>query len=319
MSTIPRLGYLCLFDNPSAEDGRALTRQFVLVREADRMGYDDIWIGEHHFDNQWPSAAIVALLGYLSAVTSKARIGALPLAPGLHDPVRLAEDIATLDLLSKGRLNLGLGSGAAFAPALARWGTDAAQASARLHGVVEQAQALLAGPPGEGLLAPRPQQSPLPIWLATGQPEHAAEAARLSWGLAAAASHTAGHWQALLAAYRAANGQSDPRLVLARFACTAASAQEAQAIARPYLEAFAQRARAAGWGTDPALSAACDVDALLAQSLIGSHQEVADRMTMLGAQGVASVAIIPTSAQFDTVKHILADFVDEVRPLLMDY
>ena len=42
------------------EDQRALTRQFVLVREADRMGYDDIWIGEQHADGHWPTPSITA-------------------------------------------------------------------------------------------------------------------------------------------------------------------------------------------------------------------------------------------------------------------
>ena len=42
--TLPGLGYLGLCENPTAEEGRALVRQFVLVQEADRMGYDDIWL-----------------------------------------------------------------------------------------------------------------------------------------------------------------------------------------------------------------------------------------------------------------------------------
>jgi len=89
--TLPRLGYLALGDNPSDEAGRALVRQFVLVREADRMGYDDIWVGEHPLDAAWPQPAIGVLLGHLAAVTSKARIGAFALVPGRRPLAPLAE------------------------------------------------------------------------------------------------------------------------------------------------------------------------------------------------------------------------------------
>lgn len=307
----PRLGYLCLCDNPSAEDGRALTRQFVLVREADRMGYDEIWIGEQHFESLWPTGAIVALLGHLTAVTSKARIGALPLVAALHDPLRLAEDLATLDLLSKGRLNLAVASGGALAPALRRFGIDPAAARARTLEVLALAQQRLADDPG---LVPRPAQPALPTWIASADPATLAQAARNGLGLAGAATHPEARVRAAVAHYANA---ADARLVLARFGCSAATRAEAIALARPYFETFAQHARAAGWGADPKRSMAQDVDALVEHSLVGSHAEVAAKIGRLGSElGVASIAVVPTSAQFDTHKHILADFVDEVRPLL---
>ena len=309
--TLPRLGYLCMFDNPSDEAARALTRQFVLVREADRMGYDDIWIGEQHFDGQWPSAAIVARLGHLAAVTSKARIGSMALLPGLHDPIRLAEDIATLDLLSKGRLNLGLASGGAFAPALQRFGIKPGAARARFLDMLDLMRERLHD---DEKLVPRPAQAALPTWIASDHGPTLAQAARLDIGLMAAATHTESRVRAALAHYPDA---ARARLVLARFGCSAPTREQALAIARPYFEALAQRARDAGWGADPQRSMARDVDALLAHSLVGSHAEVADKVRRLGSElGVNAIALIPTSAQFDTHKHVLADFVDEVRPLL---
>jgi alkanesulfonate monooxygenase SsuD/methylene tetrahydromethanopterin reductase-like flavin-dependent oxidoreductase (luciferase family) len=143
-------------------------------------------------------------------------------------------------------------------------------------------------------------------------------AARAGWGLMAAATHTLARVQAAAAAYRAVAGSAPP-LVLARFGCAASTREEAEAIARPYFTALAQRAAERGWGTDPQRSIARDVQALIDQSLVGSYTEVAQRFKTLGEQyGAARIAIVPTSAQFDTHKHILADFVDEVRPLLED-
>ena len=110
----PRLAYLCLFENPSDEVARALTRQFVLVREADRMGYDEIWLAEHHDDPVWPGGGITALLGYAAGVTSHARLGPFALQPARRDPAQLAENLATVDLLSKGRLQLVASRGTPF-------------------------------------------------------------------------------------------------------------------------------------------------------------------------------------------------------------
>lgn len=325
---IPDLGYLALSENPSAEAGRALIRQFVLVREADRMGYDDIWLGEHHADGSWPQSAIVALLGHLAAASTKARIGALPLLPALRRAQPLAEDLATLDLLAKGRLELAVASGAAQPGVLAAHGLTPATARERLLAVMAELQQILAtqapvdAGPGTAGLVPAPGRAQLPTWLAADDEASLRHAGAQGWGVACAATHTRARVQRAhrIASQAAASaGLPAPPLLLARFACSADTHEAAVAIARPYLEGFAQRARAAGWGGDATRSLATDAEALLAESLVGSHAEVAQRFSALAeTHGASRVAIVPTSGQFDTHKHILAAFVDEVRPLLDD-
>lgn len=306
----PRLGYLCLSENPTAEAGRALIRQFVLVREADRMGYDDIWLAEQHDEPAWPNSAVVALLGHLAAASSKARIGALPLLPALREPLPLAEDLATLDLLSKGRLELGVASGAAFPAMLAARGLTPDAARQRLREVMTRLPALQAA------AQPQPAQQPLPVWLAADDEASLRLAAEQGWGLAAAATHSRERIARACRLYRDASGGRAPPLLLARFGCSADSRDEARATARPYFEALAVRAQAAGWGADRHRSIARDVEALLAESLIGRHDEVAAQFRALGDElGAGRIAVAPTSGQFDTHKHILAAFVDEVRPL----
>ena len=320
----PKLGYLCLAENPTAEEGRALIRQFVLVREADRMGYDDIWLGEHHFDSACPTAAAIALLGHLAAVTSKARIGSMALMPALRDAVQLAEDVATIDLLAKGRFEFGVGSGVAFAKTLQAFGLNAAEARLRLKSTLAIVQELLAGKPlpqahadTPTALAPLPAQKPFPVWIASDDEPTLRHAATQGWGLMAAATHSRERVQRAVRIYTEASGGRAPALVLARVACTAATRDEALAIAKPYFESFAARARAAGWGADRERSIACHLQSLINESLVGSNAAVAAQFKSLAdSHGATRVAIVPTSAQFDTHKHILADFVDEVRPLL---
>ncbi|WP_022981800.1 LLM class flavin-dependent oxidoreductase [Ideonella sp. B508-1] len=308
--SVPQLGYLCLGENPSDEAGRALIRQFVLVREADRMGYDDIWIGEQHGEPHWPTPGVLSLLGHLAAVTSKARIGSLPLLPALRDPARLAEELATLALLSKGRFQLGVASGAALPMLLQDCGLDAESAREAMRAFLRH----WLDSPAAGLRAGGPA---VPVWVAAEDEASVRLAAEQGWGLVAAATHTRERVQARVRCYQQASGGRAPPLVLARWACSADSTQEAEAIAQPYLQALAQRATRQGWGADPARSIARDPAALLAQSLIGDHAAVARQFRALAdSHGATHVAIVPTSGQFDTHKHILAAFVDEVRPLL---
>jgi alkanesulfonate monooxygenase SsuD/methylene tetrahydromethanopterin reductase-like flavin-dependent oxidoreductase (luciferase family) len=81
------------------------------VEQLDRLGLDLVWFSEHHFveDGYLPSFAPVA--GAVAARTSRIRISTdIALAPFTH-PIRLAEDLAVLDQLSGGRMELGLGLG----------------------------------------------------------------------------------------------------------------------------------------------------------------------------------------------------------------
>jgi alkanesulfonate monooxygenase SsuD/methylene tetrahydromethanopterin reductase-like flavin-dependent oxidoreductase (luciferase family) len=110
--------------------------KLVQAAAADELGYDCLWLSEQHFvpvdappgtvpagesrARYGPSSPIV-LAAAIAASTRRIRIGFSPLLVQLHDPVRLAEDIATLDRLSGGRVNLGIGRAGrpmaeAFAP-----------------------------------------------------------------------------------------------------------------------------------------------------------------------------------------------------------
>jgi alkanesulfonate monooxygenase SsuD/methylene tetrahydromethanopterin reductase-like flavin-dependent oxidoreductase (luciferase family) len=83
----------------------------TLARTIDDAGLASAWVSEHHFTEDGYLSGTMPSLGALAAETSDVEIGTcIALAP-LYDPVRLAEDAATVDLLSEGRTTLGLAIG----------------------------------------------------------------------------------------------------------------------------------------------------------------------------------------------------------------
>lgn len=86
-------------------------RLFEQAVYMDELGFDSIWLTEHHFTDDGYCPGILPLLGALAARTTRVRLGTgILLLPQYH-PLRLAEDIATLDLISHGRIDLGIAAG----------------------------------------------------------------------------------------------------------------------------------------------------------------------------------------------------------------
>ena len=81
------------------------------IIRAEKLGFDSVWLTEHHFceDGYTPSPLVIAAA--IGARTTRMRIGTNLIVLPLHNPVRIAEDAATLSLLTGGRFDLGVGIG----------------------------------------------------------------------------------------------------------------------------------------------------------------------------------------------------------------
>ena len=171
-----RFGFISLGENrfPGVErDDRTYYREYLdLATLADELDFSSVWVGEHHFGHVASIRSSVALLTAIAQRTRHVELGTAVNVAAFHHPIRLAEDYATLDIVSDGRAQLGLGTGYALAE-FTGLGADAAEARERVRETLRFCEsALRTGRTGfagrfhsfpDLPLVPRPIQDPFPL------------------------------------------------------------------------------------------------------------------------------------------------------------
>ena len=158
------------------------------IGSAETLGFDSIWTSEHHFveDGYLPSTLL--FLAGAAGRTRRVRLGTLVLLLPLHDPIRVAEDTAVLDLLSGGRVDLGVGAGYRVGE-FEGFGVPHCERGKRMDEAVEILQRAWK----EGSFSfkgkffeyddldvtPKPLQEPLPLFMGGGSKPAMRRAARL--------------------------------------------------------------------------------------------------------------------------------------------
>jgi probable F420-dependent oxidoreductase len=155
---------------------------------AEELGFASIWLSEHHFSEEGYLPSLTAMLGALAERTSRARLGTAVLLAPLHHPLRLAEDLAVVDQLSGGRLDVGLAPG--YKPdEFAVLGVPRNERGARTDETIEILRLAWRGEPfsyagrhfrfDDVVVAPPPVQRPgPPIWVGGSSLAAARRAAR---------------------------------------------------------------------------------------------------------------------------------------------
>ena len=113
------LGLECDYREGQTQD-EAFDDAFSMADAAEEWGFDGVWLAEHHFVRSWESpvghpSVVASPLIWATAIasrTSRIRVGTSVLVLPLGHPVRMAEEVATLDNISRGRFDLGIGRSA---------------------------------------------------------------------------------------------------------------------------------------------------------------------------------------------------------------
>jgi alkanesulfonate monooxygenase SsuD/methylene tetrahydromethanopterin reductase-like flavin-dependent oxidoreductase (luciferase family) len=194
-----RFGLFYEHQLPRAADGdeeALLADALEQVELADRLGIDYVWEVEHHFLEEYShSSAPEVFLAAASQRTSRIRLGhgIVQTPPAVNHPARVAERVATLDLVSGGRVEFGTGEGSSQME-LGAFGVDREQKHAQWEESLDAITRMLVEEPFAGYdgrwismpprnVVPKPKQKPHPpLWVACSRRETILTAAQLGLG-----------------------------------------------------------------------------------------------------------------------------------------
>ena len=177
-----------------AEQERYYRESLEQVLHAERLGYDSVWFTEHHFTRHGIVSATLSVLAYLAGQTDTIRLGTAVTVLPFHNPVQLAEQTATVDVLSNGRLDLGVGRGYQWGE-FHRMGIPMDEASRRFEESMEVlTRAWTSTEPfdhrgefwsfNDLTVQPRPVQRPHPpVYVAASGSDSVARVVRNDWNL----------------------------------------------------------------------------------------------------------------------------------------
>ncbi|MDQ3777561.1 MAG: LLM class flavin-dependent oxidoreductase [Actinomycetota bacterium] len=299
-----RYGLLIAAQHPADDDpGVRLAEHVEQVRLVREAGFHSIFAGQHFLPDPFQMLQPVPLLARLAAEAGELRVGAGILLLPLLNPVEVAEEAATLDVLTGGRFVLGVGLGyrdvenAAFAVP----GDRVRVIREKLDVVRRLLEGEEVNASGDGYrlegarLAPLPLQRPRPpIWMAANSDAAVRRAARLAdtWFVNPHASVAEVERQ--LAIFRAERGSEPEELPMLREACLAPTDEEALAVARPYLapkyEAYVE------WGQSDVLP---PTDTLrrgweelhAGRFIVGSAESALEQIRAVAALGVTELVL----------------------------
>ena len=187
-------GTFLLMQSPSMRSSQEIySRAVDIAQAAETLGFSNVWLAEHHFSTYGYLSRPAQLATYLAAKTTKLRVGTAVIVVPLHHPLLIAEEIATLDQLAGGRVDIGLGRGYQHYE-FERLGLELDTARARWEESVDIILKAFSGEPftyggklfqiPETTIFPQPLQKPHPpIWVTAQSPESVEATVRRGFNL----------------------------------------------------------------------------------------------------------------------------------------
>lgn len=207
-----KLGVFLLTENFHANPHATILNDVELVCYAEELGFDEVWFGEHHFNSFSVIPNPSLMMTYVAAKTTRIRIGSAAFLAPFYHPIRLAEEIATLDNLSNGRINAGFAKGG-FTLDMEYFSKSAQELRSELFSNVDKIAVTLEENKN---LYPKPLQKKVPFYIATfSTQETIAFAAMNGYGLMFSQGATLNECQRACSMYKKMAG-FEPEVILMR-------------------------------------------------------------------------------------------------------
>jgi alkanesulfonate monooxygenase SsuD/methylene tetrahydromethanopterin reductase-like flavin-dependent oxidoreductase (luciferase family) len=345
-----KFGYFTLSDNHYEGNIRSANEFVANITDealyAEELGMNSAWIGEHHFNSLGVLSCPDLVLSYIAARTKKIRLAPAVTVLPLHNPIRVAEQWATLDLLSNGRVDFAIGRGydrKEYLPfhvdfennqsifeeglevVLELWNSDQKLTHKGKHYSFEDVR-----------ITPKPVQKPVPTYVGSFSQPSIDLAARLGLGLIVApfaSTMSFGGLQQVADRYRETckkKGNIPKRMMCSYFTHFADNAQQqseqrARQI-RYYKECVIPSFPADPKNTPPSYKYFNEMVSKLHNVqpehltensiLIGSSQQIIDTLKKVEATGIEEVILYINVGQkpHNQVKDEMARFMAEVAP-----
>ena len=307
------------------ESGKDLLR---LAPVAESLGYDGLWLNEEHFgQNSRTCLSPIPLATALAMRTRTIRIGFSVLVLPLFEPIRLAEEIATLDVLSEGRVDVGVSRGNT-SRYFEAWGLSYDERPNAFSTTFDKlirywTEAKVEVGSRTESIEPKCVQRPHPpVYVATYREEGAAWVAEHGCTLFQGSQQSVDSLRRCIHAFENAGGDA-AKVPVGRFVVVGETDEAARLAARSAAEKLTAGYRRTGEQVKRRISTEDELDTerwMNEVAIIGSPQSVAARIAALQAElGFGSIQLVtgfPGNLPQTNVIETIELFAKEVRPLL---
>ncbi|WP_413174472.1 LLM class flavin-dependent oxidoreductase [Anabaena azotica] len=329
-----KTGLFCNYDNYHQDARRAIFEQVLLVKQAENLGFEEAWVSEHHFNESNLSPSLMLLMAHLAGVTSTICLGTGAVLLPFHNPIRVAEDIATLDNLCSGRLAFGIAKGGPFPEQNQHFGVSTHESRQRMLEAAALIQKLLYETKvtfngqfyqcADLTVYPQPLQKPIPVYVASGDDDAIAYAAENSFGLMGGPPFSLVRLKNTVSKYRQINSSGADKFLLARFFFVAKTYDEAVSEALPSIRKFSKKMIANStqvMQNSPQPQKAYDQtnicfeeDFLIENSIIGDVETCRGKIKKFQDElNLGTLALKPSSSSLQKNRESLERYNQEVR------
>lgn len=297
------IGLMLLYENWNDDFSKAFQNQQEIIMIGEQLGFDEVWITEHHFNKFSLSSSIMTLMAYIIATTKRIRVGTASILTPIYNPIIVAEAIATLNILSNNRFNFGVAKGGPFKKQNRLFDFENSR-----ERMLESLDQIFSYINTQSSVYPKPIGN-IPTFIASKDAQSITFAAQRDIGLMAAHLWSTDIIENMIEQYKKANYLNlPPQIMCSRGFYMASSNDEAINEAIPALKRFREQMEKQGISS-PIFY---DEDYWIENGIIGDKETCLKKINELKELGITNLALKPISNEVEKNKKSLELFAEEI-------